>query len=77
MTDKKLAIRLLEEKLGLHTNMVKLDKFLAKPENTREITPRELELMEKQLNAMKVYYGVLNLRSYYHSNAHTWPDEQA
>ena len=74
MSEKKLAIKLLEEKLELHGNMVKLDKFLANPENTRDIEPREVELMENQLNAMKAYYGALNIRCYYHANARSWPD---
>lgn len=74
MSDKKLAVMLLEEKLELHGNMIKLDKFLADPENTRDIESREIDLMEKQLIAMKEYYGALNLRSYYHANDRTWPN---
>jgi len=74
MSDEKLAVRLLKEKLELHGNMVKLDKFLAEPENTREIEPKEVELMVKQLGAMKKYYGALNQRSYYHANNMQWPD---
>lgn len=74
MTEKKLAIRLLEEKLDLHGNMVRLDRFLAEPENTRDIEPREIELMEKQLDSMKQYYVALNYRSYYHAHDRTWPD---
>lgn len=79
MSDKKepLAIRLLKEKLDLHGNMVALDKFLAKPENTQEIEPRELDLMHDQLDAMKRYYGCLNLRSYYHANDRKWPEPQS
>ena len=73
---EKLAVRLLKEKLTLHGNMVALDKFLAEPENTREIEPREIELMVKQLEAMKTYYYALNYRSYYHANDRAWPDEQ-
>ena len=72
---EKLAIRLLKEKLELHGNMVALDKFLAEPENTRDIEKREIELMYKQLYAMKIYYGALNYRSYYHANDRKWPDE--
>ena len=71
---EKLAIRLLKEKLELHGNMVALDKFMAEPENLREIEPREIALMSKQLDAMKTYYGCLNLRSYYHASDRTWPD---
>ena len=71
---EKLAIRLLKEKLELHGNMVSLDKFLADPENTREIDPREVELLHNQLEAMQRYYGILNVRSYYHANDNTWPD---
>ena len=73
----KLALRLLEEKLELHGNMVKLEKFLNNPENTRDIEPRELEFMCKQLEGMKIYYGALNWRSYYHANDHKWPDDNS
>lgn len=71
---KHIAVKLLEEKLIVYGNMVKLDKFLAEPENTREIEPREVGLLHDQLKAMKEYYGCLNLRSYYHANNNTWPD---
>ena len=75
MKDKEpLAIRLLKEKLILHENMVKLDKFLADPENTRDVEQREIELLCDQLEAMKRYYVCLNLRSYYHANDRTWPE---
>lgn len=69
-----LAIRLLKEKIELHENMVKLDKFLADPENTREIEPREVGLLHDQLDAMRKYYVCLNLRSYYHGNNRQWPN---
>lgn len=71
-----LAVRLLKEKLTLHGNMVKLDKFLAEPENTREIEPREVELLCTQLKALKQYYGCLNIRSYYHANDRQWPNTE-
>tara|TARA_R110002033_G_scaffold170862_1_gene214530 strand:- start:380 stop:601 length:222 start_codon:yes stop_codon:yes gene_type:complete len=69
---KKLAIRLLEEKLELHGNMVALGEFLDDPNNTREIDPRELELMYVQLKGMRDYYGALNSRAYFHANQ-KWP----
>ncbi len=75
MSDKKLAVRLLEEKLELHGNMVKLDKFLADPMNTKDIEGREIGLMEAQLKGMQDYYAALNYRSYYHANNQTWPDQ--
>lgn len=69
-----IAIRLLKEKLELHKNMVALDKFLAEPENTRDLDPKEIDLLEKQQEAMHKYYGALNIRSYYHANDRKWPD---
>ena len=71
---KSVALKLLEEKLDLHGNMVRLQKFLDNPENTRDINPRELDFMYEQLEGMQRYYGALNWRSYYHANG-TWPDE--
>lgn len=71
---KKLAIRLLEEKLALHENMVSLDMFLSDPNKTREVDKKELELMYAQLEGMKAYYGALNYRAYFHANQ-KWPDE--
>ena len=72
----ELAVRLLKEKLYLHGNMLKLKNFLDEPENTRDISPRELNLMGKQLDAMKAYYDALNHRCYYHANDRAWPDKQ-
>ena len=69
-----LAVRLLKEKLILHGNMVALDKFLIDPENTRELEQREIELLYDQQKAMHKYYGILNIRSYYHANDMTWPE---
>ena len=74
--EEPIAIRLLKEKLELHGNMVSLDKFLSEPENTRHIDKREVMLMYDQLEAMKRYYGCLNLRSYYHANDRKWPDDE-
>ena len=76
MSDKEpIAIRLLKEKLVLHGNMVQLQKFLDEPENTRDLHPREVELLHKQLDGMQKYYGALNVRSYYHANDRKFPDE--
>ena len=69
----KLALRLLDEKLTLHGNMVALDKFLAEPENLKELNPKEISLMCTQLEGMKMYYGALNIRCYYHANDRTFP----
>ena len=55
--------------------MVALDKFLANPDNTRDVVGREIDFMEEQLEAMKKYYVALNYRSYYHANNQTWPDQ--
>lgn len=71
---KKLAIKLLEEKLALHENMTSLDMFLSDPNKTREVDKKELELMCVQLEGMKAYYGALNYRAYFHANQ-KWPDE--
>ncbi len=72
--NKKLAVKLLDEKIDIHHNMIKLEKFLDNPENTREIDSRELELMHDQLDGMKKYYAALNYRAYFHANQ-KWPDE--
>tara|TARA_R110002020_G_C15913382_1_gene742171 strand:- start:40 stop:330 length:291 start_codon:yes stop_codon:yes gene_type:complete len=72
--NKKLAVKLLDEKIDIHHNMIKLERFLANPENTREIDSRELELMYAQLDGMKAYYNALNHRAYFHANQ-KWPDE--
>lgn len=73
MKDEPIAVRLLKEKLDLHGNMVRLNKFLEEPENTRELESKEIELLCDQQKAMHEYYRCLNIRSYYHANDRTWP----
>ena len=66
-------VRMMEEKLDLHGNMLKLRRFIESPK-FEEVDEREKPLMKKQLEAMEKYYGALNLRVFFHTCG-KWPDE--
>ena len=66
-------IRMMEEKLDIHCNMVKLRKFI-ESDKFNEVNEREKPLLKKQLEGMEMYYGSLNHRVYFHTVG-KWPDE--
>lgn len=54
--------RLLDEKYHLQDKVIKLDNFISENPKFQELDGKDKELMEKQYDAMRLYYDFLSQR---------------